>query len=528
MSNPELDVVHTSVGMLLDTIGADALRLANDPAARELAVSQRTFYDPNDALPVVRQGLLYGVGVRAGAPLLHLLPQATTAGYTVVVAKSDDDQALAASARMADRLGIALVAVGSGLEWLQLEHLVGTALAAASAEASAPLSTVAMGDLFSLANAIAAATGGATAIEDTDTRVLAYSTVHGQQIDDARQQGILGRLVPDLPDNPWHYRQVYSHPAAVRLPASDTAQGRLACAVRSGTRIIGSIWVVDCGTLTDDADRILTEACEVAALHLLRARASDDFARQQRADQVRAVLETGSAGAARLLGLTPDRPLWVVAIEPATGEWDAQTVPDPGRVVDVFSLELAARSVQSGCVVIGGRIYAVLTWPSQQRPDDLVRHAVRASGTAVRAALRAGVAGPAHGLDSIRAVRESADRVVDLVASRPALGPVATADDVREALVLHSLAQRLDVSQVSDLAERVLRDDAERSADTARLLRVWLGSQGDVGHTAATLMVHPNTVRYRLSRVQSRFGLRPDHPDQMLLLWLALRLADDR
>ena len=217
-----------------------------------------------------------------------------------------------------------------------------------------------------------------------------------------------------------------------------------------------------------------------------------------------------------------------MAIEPATGEWDAQTVPDPGRVVDVFSLELAARSVQSGCVVIGGRIYAVLTWPSQQRPDDLVRHAVRASGTAVRAALRAGVAGPAHGLDSIRAVRESADRVVDLVASRPALGPVATADDVREALVLHSLAQRLDVSQVSDLAERVLRDDAERSADTARLLRVWLGSQGDVGHTAATLMVHPNTVRYRLSRVQSRFGLRPDHPDQMLLLWLALRLADDR
>ena len=66
MSNPELDVVHTSVGMLLDTIGADALRLANDPAARELAVSQRTFYDPNDALPVVRQPGSSGYGLYVG------------------------------------------------------------------------------------------------------------------------------------------------------------------------------------------------------------------------------------------------------------------------------------------------------------------------------------------------------------------------------------------------------------------------------------------------------------------------------
>jgi hypothetical protein len=525
-SKSESDAARVSIGTILDTIGSGALLLANDPTSRNLAVSNRTLYDPHDELPSVAHGLLFAAGLRAGPDLEKLLHRAAATGHTVVMVKAGGEEAIHDAAALADRLGIALVTVGPGITWLQLEHLVATALAGAGTSVTTALSALAVGDLFSLANAIAAATGGATAIEDMDTRVLAYSTVPGQQIDPARQEGILGRLVPDLPDNAWHYRQVYSREGAVHLPATDTDLARLACAVRSGTKIIGSVWVTDSGGLTPGAERLLSGACEVAALHMLRARASEDFARQRRADLVREVLETGDTGAAHQLGLRAERPLWVAAIEPETSAPEP-LAPDPNRIVDVLSLELTSRSAQAGCAVIGGRVYALLTWPDGQRPDTLMRHAVRACGAAVRAKLRAGLAGPVHDLVEVVRVRTDADQVVDLISARPDLGPVAVAEDVREALTLRRLGQRLRMSELSPLADHILRDDAERGTDTARLLLTWLASLGDVRRTASEMLVHPNTVRYRLSRLRSVNGFEPDRPDQLLLLWLALRLAED-
>jgi hypothetical protein len=51
-------------------------------------------------------------------------------------------------------------------------------------------------ELFALANAVAAVIGGSVAIEDLDHRVLAYSSIPGQRIDDLRRRGILERRVP--------------------------------------------------------------------------------------------------------------------------------------------------------------------------------------------------------------------------------------------------------------------------------------------------------------------------------------------
>lgn len=527
-SNSSRSAAHVSIGAILDAIGSDALRLVNNQDARHHGVSQRTLYDAFDELPKVTDGLLFAAGTKVGPDLLALLPRAVAAGYTVVMVKHDGRAPIEEPVGLADRLGIALVTVEPAVDWLQLEHLIGTAFAGASASVNSALSSLAVGDLFSLANAIAAATGGATAIEDMDARILAYSTVPNQYIDAARQDGILGRAVPDFPDNVWHYRQVYSNPAAVRLPESDAAGARIACAVRSGARVIGSVWVIDGGNLHPDAARLLEEACEIAALHMLRARAAEDFARQRRSDLVRSLLETEDAAAAHQLGLTSQTPIWVAAVEPiSTVNTETRTLSDPERLVDVLTLELAARAAQSGCVVLGGRVYVVLAWTEGARPDRLLYSVVRVASLAVKAELRAGLAGPVDGPAGVRALRADADQVLALLAAHPDSGPVATADDVRDALTIRWLGQRLEVGEVSGLAHRILQEDADRGTDTARLLLTWLGTLGDVRRAAVALAVHPNTVRYRLSRLQTLHGLQVDSPDQLLLLWLALRLAKE-
>jgi len=142
-----------------------------------------------------------------------------------------------------------------------------------------------VGDLFSLANAIAATTGGATAIEDMQQHVLAYSTLPGQLIDEDRREGILGRQVPDLPENAEQYASVFRATSAIWVPGAPPALARLAVAVRAGTQPLGSIWVVDAaGELDSDAEHALERAADIAALHMLHARSAADLARQQRAE----------------------------------------------------------------------------------------------------------------------------------------------------------------------------------------------------------------------------------------------------
>ena len=67
------------------------------------------------------------------------------------------------------------------------------------------------------ANAIAGLVGGAITIEDQRGRVLAYSAIEGQTIDEPRQQSILGRQVPDTPSVRALYKQLWSSDSVIRV-----------------------------------------------------------------------------------------------------------------------------------------------------------------------------------------------------------------------------------------------------------------------------------------------------------------------
>ncbi|WP_443072449.1 helix-turn-helix domain-containing protein [Streptomyces sp. NBC_01485] len=53
----------------------------------------------------------------------------------------------------------------------------------------------------------------------------------------------------------------------------------------------------------------------------------------------------------------------------------------------------------------------------------------------------------------------------------------------------------------------------------------YLDAGGDVPEAARRLVVHANTLRYRLGRVRERYGVDLDDPDTRLLLTLAVRMA---
>jgi DNA-binding PucR family transcriptional regulator len=71
------------------------------------------------------------------------------------------------------------------------------------------------------------------------------------------------------------------------------------------------------------------------------------------------------------------------------------------------------------------------------------------------------------------------------------------------------------------------RHDRRHGTHHVETLRAWLAAHGDIGAAAATLDVHPNTVRYRLRKMHEATPLATDHPDQRLALIIALAATDE-
>jgi PucR C-terminal helix-turn-helix domain len=81
-----------------------------------------------------------------------------------------------------------------------------------------------------------------------------------------------------------------------------------------------------------------------------------------------------------------------------------------------------------------------------------------------------------------------------------------------------------DAALAERLADRALAPlDDDRSGRLTETLRAWLDAQGHHPTVAAALHIHPQTVRYRLSRLRERFGTALDDPEGRFALQLALR-----
>ena len=191
------------------------------------------------------------------------------------------------------RTGVALLSAPSAVAWGHLYTLLRVA-GGAAIPAGALVDGVPMGDLFALANAIAAIVGGAVTIEDPQSYVLAYSSAD-LPIDEARREVILGRRVPDrflrrLRDAGVFQRLQTTDDVVTYVDQEEEVLPRLAVGIRAGGELLGSIWVAEAtDSLGADATAALQEAARIAALHLIRHRSSGDLERRQRGELVRGV-----------------------------------------------------------------------------------------------------------------------------------------------------------------------------------------------------------------------------------------------
>ncbi|MER5301789.1 helix-turn-helix domain-containing protein [Streptomyces lasiicapitis] len=516
-----------TLGDLIDVVGSPPLRLHTTPAGPDVPVTEVLLYDAHVPLAHAPGALLLAVGVRAAdaGPLLRAAAEAGMTG--VVVRGTDVPPGLPGEA---EAHGVAVLAIDEDTAWHHVHLMLASAIGGQPAQGGG------LADLFALADAIAAATGGATTLEDPRQRILAYSTVPGQPVDEGRRQGILGLQVPGSPENSEQYRSVFASLGPVRLPPLTAGDlPRLAIAVRAGGETLGSIWVVDGGTHAPDAEDTLTQGASTAALLLLRARAAQELTRHQNTDLLRRLLD-GSAdasAAAHRLGLD--------AVRVAAFMLDfAASAPDTERtslrLLDVVRLQCEARNGRHACVLLDGVVYALLSVPGARGPREretvtvtvhqqhrqLAQDIVRRAGRSLRVPVRAALGGVVPDLSGVAASRADADVVLRLL--HDAL-PVATVDEVRPRVTLLRLSEVMRERRELNVGawRHVLAADAEHGTEYARTLVSWFDASCDVASAAKALSVHPNTCRYRLKQVGRQLGIDLDDADERLVLWLQLR-----
>ncbi|MFJ1992173.1 PucR family transcriptional regulator [Streptomyces asiaticus] len=539
-----------TLGELLDTLGEPALRLLTAPSGLTAPVTEVLLYDAHAPFPDRAPGaLLLAVGVRADAAGA-LVDEAAAARMAGLVVRGEERAAsgqgsssgrglasgqgpssgpgpgpgLADAVTRARERGLALLTVDEDAAW----HHVHLLLAGAVGARPSPAGGAALGDLFSLAGAVATAVGGATVIEDPRQRILAHSTIPGQPVDEPRRQGILGRQVPGSPENTEQYRVLFASQGPVRLPALSAEElPRLAVAVRAGGETLGSLWVVDDGSLAPDAEEALAQGASTAALLLLRARAAQELSRHMTGDLLRRLLDGTAepATAAERLGLAPGTPVRVAAfaLEGAAGAPDGEQAAL--RLLDLVRLQCEARYGRHACVLVDGVVYALLPVAdgrAGERQRRLAEDIVRRAGQALRVPVRAGLGDVVPEVVEVRGSREDADLVLRV------LGPdetVAAMAEVRARAVLLRLTELL--GERRELAAGAWRDivayDAGHGTDYARTLVCWLDAGCDMARAARLLAVHPNTCRYRLRQARTQLGIDLDDPDERLVLWLQLR-----
>jgi sugar diacid utilization regulator len=296
--------------------------------------------------------------------------------------------------------------------------------------------------------------------------------------------------------------------------------------------------------LDDDLALLLTEhAATICGFVLGRERVVAAAAGRARTDLLEGLLlardrDDGEAERwAGHLGFVPGTPHHVLALALVESPSAPRTGPDRARLLGITERALARRLQPAIVAVRDTEVVAVV--PAGERTRGL--EGVRALAGECRAAvlerhpevrLVAGVGGCCATAAEISRSYTQARGAIE--AARRMGGPRRPAPGV---LAFDDLGVHRLLLQVPDLAElrafvadvlgELVREDqrGELRADLVGTLTEWFRSGGSPQRTARELHVHPNTVTYRIRRVEEITGLRLDHYRDRLMAQVACEIV---
>ncbi|MGW4327860.1 PucR family transcriptional regulator [Nocardia sp. NPDC004573] len=394
-------------------------------------------------------------------------------------------------------------------------------------------------DLFALAQMIADDARGMVSIEDSQSHVLAYSA-SDENADELRVRSILGREGPreylSLLRQWGVFDRLRNTDEVVDVPAHDelNIKRRLVIGVRRpadlrarGPQMLGAIWLQQGDRpFAPDAAEILCGAAAIAARLISR----NLDAPTTEALLIRRLFGAGgsaidAAAVADALHLPSTGPAAVIGFALVAGERAAGA--EAAAIGGVLRLRAGAFRGDSVTTTLGDRVYVLLPgYRSPQAVTVWTRQLIEQFEAQRSLSLRAAIACPVPDLGRVAVARSEVDRVLDRSGAATPASRVTTLAEARTAVLLGEVLDLVGSRpELRDPRLRALFDyDRKHSASLRDSVETYLREHGDVRAAAAVLCVHPNTLRYRLRRVEEVLGMNLDDPADRLLLEIQLAL----
>jgi DNA-binding PucR family transcriptional regulator len=196
------------------------------------------------------------------------------------------------------------------------------------------------------------------------------------------------------------------------------------------------------------------------------------------------------------------------------------------RLADVLALSANAFRADAQVGSRGSRVYVLFPHTTKRSSlQSWIRGTIGGLHTELGLQLRAVVAAPLPGLAGLPSVRAEVDRVLDSVERHPdSFAAVTSLAEARTTVLLDEIVTMVGADE--RLVDPRVRELQARDPALAQTLRVYLDEFGDVAAAAEQLHVHPNTVRYRVRRIETMLTTSLTDPDVRLLLSLGLRATE--
>ena len=494
--------------------------------AGPLRVRSVVLHEPGAQQRIPPHSVVLAAGHQDGNGSLEQLVAEAAGAQAVAVVAKPSSVGLDALRLLGEQHCISTILAEQSVDWLWLASMLRSAAAVSSVDAVAGIR---VGDLFALANAIALATGGATAIVDPAGRLLGFSNLSGQPLDEVRRRATLLMAEQDSPARDPDYRRLYASTSCIHIPAAPGMFDRIALAVRSDGEILGSVWVL----LPPDrdqhhAERALLDLVESAAVHLHRARAELDVQRSRYSHLLHGLLRgtQSAAGSVAALGIA-DRSWFRLAVLVLDSSQVVGMSRSQARSVvnwlDIVHGNARVAEIDSLVVVLfsGQRLeewrYVEGSLDSFLRNSDALRGAV---------AVATGVA-----VSDVQDLSSEFDRLNTL--SRLIVHARVTAaggsrifrmEDHWPQVELATIAEAYATDHPRRLSAltRIRDHDLEHDTEYWPTLRTFVLCDRNFTVSAAQLNLHANTVRYRIERLKSTFGLDLTNPSTFV--WVAVQI----
>jgi hypothetical protein len=516
---------------LITTLGAGVVEVLSAPRGLDIDVRDVVVHDLVDPIEVGEGDLVLGVGLGPGPEAIEVVTKAASGNAAAVMLKSStsSEELMAA----AEKSGVAILSVPTGASWSQIIQLVHSVLSHSAVGDEAIGSS--SGDLFALADAIAALVDAPVTIEDRLSRVLAYSG-RQEEADAARAETIVGRRVPQrfvrILEEEGVFRRLRDESGCIFVDdIGEDVLPRLAVGVHAGGEMLGSIWAAVTERPDPRKEQAFVETSKVAALHLLRHRAGADVERNLQADLLASVLQgtPGAPEATVRLGLRGST--YCVVAGWLTAEDEAEESRARTQLRDLLAVHMATFRVRGAAAVLGGIVYAVFgadddDGGSQERAvrviEDLMSRGARGLEPSI------GIGGQAKGLGEVPRSKREAEEALRVIRADPKR-VIATIEDVQLPALLARFSEsaQFDRAVYGSKVEPLVRSDSVDGTAYIPALKAYFDAFGDYTAAAATIHVHPNTLRYRLGRAQEIAGIRLDDPEERLAMMLLIRLQNE-